>query len=578
MKKLFQSVLGKNLVFSIMTVIAVGLATGILSYIVQKNITEQLLWDRAKSIAVLWNSTLDLELIEKAKNDTDLESSTQKEMIEDLNRLSELEPNIAQAYIYDAKYANEEKEMKMVAVPQNIIDAGLKPGDLYANSKSSNIAFEKVLTTKKLTFLDIYKDKFGTWLTVLVPIQNESGEIIGVFGADLDATIMDDVRNDFIITVSVGIVIMLILISIIQFFGIRRMLAPVKVIMQGIEEVSNGNLTAEIKVKSKDEFGQLGQNFNKMNERLNSLIRDASHVAEQVNTTTKEFIYISQQTVEAASQLGVSLDEVSESMAEQSNTTEESARSMEEMAQGIQRAAESTAVVSEKSTDTLSETKNGKEFIESAINQISSIKKAVEESSGIIQVLGSRSKEIGDIVSVISSIADQTNLLALNAAIEAARAGEAGKGFAVVADEVRKLAEQSQGSATQIISLISSTQEDTNKAVEAMRKGTSEVETGVELINQIGVIINKIVSSTQQVTEEIQEISAVFEELSASTEEVNSSVDEISQVAKETLASFTGFRQNSKSQIESMKSLKETSQSLATMAEDLGIKLKSFTV
>lgn len=578
MKRLFGSILAKSLVFSIVTVVVVGLCTGLIAYYVQKTIVDEMLLERAKGIASIWNHSIDPEEIANVSNSTELDNPVQKKLIEELNTLTQLEPSIAQGYLFDKEYANDKKEVRMLAVPQNIIDAGLKPGDLQKNPPSLNQAYEKVLNTGKMAYTDIYKDEFGTWLTVMVPVKSNSGDIIAVFGSDMDASIIHSVKQRFLITVSVGIAILLLLVAVIQYVVMKKMLSPIKKITKGIQDITNGNLTTEIEINTKDEFGRLSLDFNKMVSNLNSIIKDVNSVSVHVMTTTDEFKLLSEQTIIASNELRENFAQVSANMEEQARSTEESARSMEEMSTGIQKAVESSTVVSEKSNDTLLETKNGKVFIESAIDQIINIKIAVEESASLVEALGSRSKEIGKIVSVISSIADQTNLLALNAAIEAARAGEAGKGFAVVADEVRKLAEQSQSSATQIIALISATQQDTSKAVEAMQKGTAEVQIGVDLIHQIGEIINKIVSSTELVTHEIQEVSAIFEELSASTEEVNASVDNISSVAQKTTITFRELGKSSDNQKNFMRTLLEASQTLSQMTKELDEKLKSFTI
>ncbi len=157
----------------------------------------------------------------------------------------------------------------------------------------------------------------------------------------------------------------------------------------------------------------------------------------------------------------------------------------------------------------------------------------VKKSAENIEKLGESSKQIGEIISVIDDIADQTNLLALNAAIEAARAGEQGRGFAVVADEVRKLAERTTEATKQIASMIKGIQEETTEAVKAMNKGNQEVTSGIDLADKAGESLEEILSSTTEVMDMVNQIAAASEEQSATSEQISKNVQSISKVTSE---------------------------------------------
>ena len=201
---------------------------------------------------------------------------------------------------------------------------------------------------------------------------------------------------------------------------------------------------------------------------------------------------------------------------------------------------------------------------------------SVDDTAKVIQKLEERSKEIGQIIEVITGISDQTNLLALNAAIEAARAGEHGKGFAVVADEVKNLAEQSKESADKIANLIQQIQHDTTHAVEMMGKGTADVAEGISVVQVTGEGFKRIQQSIDQVTSQIQEISAVSEEMSASVEQVHASVDQVAQIVKEASTNTENIAAASEEQLASMEEITASSNSLSKMAEDLLAQMKQF--
>lgn len=572
-----HTLLGKNLVFSIIIVILVGLSTAVTSYFIQDKILNKEIYNRTAGIAKLWNSQFDLEDVKSALSDSDLQSEIQQQFTSNLNHLTELEPDVGQGYILDNEYANNNKDLRIIAAPQHIIDAGFPPGSEYANPILLD-AYEKALTTKKIANTEIYSDEFGTWQSVLLPVLDKSDEVIAVFGVDLNAGITEELRKEFLITLSIGMLISLLVVITLQFFGLKRMLAPIKDIEQAINEVSQGNLTATIKITSKDEFGMLGNHFNRMTESLSNLVASVYKVNSNVKESSNEFLRIASETYESSNRFNFSIGEVAVSLEEQTRSSQESARAMEEMAIGIQKAAESATTVSQKSETTLDQTIKGNEYIQVATQQMNLISSTVGESAMVIKKLGDRSKEIGEIISVISGIAEQTNLLALNAAIEAARAGEHGKGFAVVANEVRQLAEQSKSATTRIGELIIQTQKDTNQAVEVMEKGTSEVVKGEQAIKNVDDIIKQIVSSTELVSGEIQESSAIFEEMSASSEQINASVDEIATVASKSLAVFKELTEETEKQLNSMMLMEESSRDIAEKAIELENKLKSFTI
>jgi methyl-accepting chemotaxis protein len=167
----------------------------------------------------------------------------------------------------------------------------------------------------------------------------------------------------------------------------------------------------------------------------------------------------------------------------------------------------------------------------------------VDDLAKLMMSLGDGSKQIGEIVSVIKDIADQTNLLALNAAIEAARAGEQGRGFAVVADEVRKLAEKTAHSTSEIGNMIKAIQDETDKAVVSMEEGTKKVAVGVDLANQAGDSLHKIVESVQNLQGMVQQIASATDEMSTVSEQISNDIEVIADVSKETSASSTQISQ-----------------------------------
>lgn len=256
--------------------------------------------------------------------------------------------------------------------------------------------------------------------------------------------------------------------------------------------------------------------------------------------------------------------------------TEETAAAMEETATGIQQIADSANTAAESSIAASLASERGDKVVQQVISQMELINGSVEQIGKTINGLHVNTNKISDIVSLITAIADQTNLLALNAAIEAARAGEHGKGFAVVADEVRRLAEQSSQSATEIYNLISTIQSDSNASIVVMEKGKADVKAGMEYTDEVGEIFKEILTSSEEVASQIREISAASQQISASSEEVAASVNNIKQSAELSSEFSSNVSKATQEQLTTMQEVKEASSSLGITAQELQALVAKF--
>ncbi|WP_419095556.1 methyl-accepting chemotaxis protein [Alkalihalobacterium alkalicellulosilyticum] len=236
-----------------------------------------------------------------------------------------------------------------------------------------------------------------------------------------------------------------------------------------------------------------------------------------------------------------------------------------------------TQTVTNAETSTLV-AKKGEQAIIEAIQQTEEMKKTVQSASQSVATLGKQSQEIGSIITIITNIAEQTNLLALNAAIEAARAGEHGKGFAVVADEVRKLAEQSSHSSKQITDLISNIQEETTMSVQLMDENLVAVERQVTLIGKGGESLKSIVKQAEETELDAKATTEIFERLRANTIKVLEATQEVSSIIEETAASAQEVAAGAEEQAATVEEITASTTELVKMAEKLNDEVKKFTV
>jgi methyl-accepting chemotaxis protein len=292
--------------------------------------------------------------------------------------------------------------------------------------------------------------------------------------------------------------------------------APIEETTTVMSIFATGDLTTRIMAEYKGDFAKLKNDINQFADSLSDLIIKITDSVQNTASAAHEISSTAESLAAASQEQSAQADEVANAVEAMSRTITENAMS-----------ASRTAEVATKNSTMASE--SGK-VVELTVKKMKDIAAVVKNSATNIEQLGESSKQIGEIISVIDDIADQTNLLALNAAIEAARAGEQGRGFAVVADEVRKLAERTTEATKQIAKMIKGIQSETEQAVVAMNKGTIEVQSGIELADKAGDSLKQILSSTHEVLDMVNQIAAASEEQSATSEQISKNVIAISKV------------------------------------------------
>ncbi|WP_029100940.1 methyl-accepting chemotaxis protein [Brevibacillus thermoruber] len=354
---------------------------------------------------------------------------------------------------------------------------------------------------------------------------------------------------------------------------LNRVNAQLRAIAEG-----EGDLTRELTVASRDEIGMLGQSFNRMLRNLREIILQVRSHAEQVAASAEELNASSEQTSQAAKQIAETVQGVVLGTDKQVQGVEEGSREVQEMAAGIRQISSRAERVTAAAVDTSELATNGNRTIQEAVARMNGMSETIDHLSRLVRGLGERSRQIGQIVDAITDIAGQTNLLALNAAIEAARAGEHGRGFAVVADEVRKLAEQASASAGQITQLVGTIQSEIEEAVVSMQRGTEEVAAGMAGVSEAGEAFARIRAAVLDVTGQIQEVSAASRSLTASTEKVAQAMREIAGVTETTAARTLDVSAATEEQLASMEEIHASAASLAGLAEELEKLMGRFKV
>lgn len=359
------------------------------------------------------------------------------------------------------------------------------------------------------------------------PMENwETGDMHGAYHVVMPLSPLAAQQASFITKglmwtlpcIALGVFALILLMR--MFFG-----KPVHALIERIRDIAEGegDLTLRVDASKQDELGHLSRWFNTFLDKVHDII------AEVASST--------QEVASAATQIASSSETMAAGMDEQSGQIQNITAAMSQMSQTVDEVANQSVNAATAADESGRLASEGGGVVRETVDGMQAIRQAVETSAHSVKELGRRGEEIGQIIGVINDIADQTNLLALNAAIEAARAGEHGRGFAVVADEVRKLADRTTTATDEIAGSIRAIQDETTQAVQRMDEGAQSVQYGVEQANQAGDSLQQIVGSAQSVAEMIQSIATAAEEQSSASTEVANNVSQIADVTSQTTES-----------------------------------------
>lgn len=373
------------------------------------------------------------------------------------------------------------------------------------------------------------------------------------------------------------VALVLLVFSIILAFNMK-IGRPLARLVNGAEQFAKGDLSLRIDVASDDEIGILARNLNKMADHLRNVITQVMQLSEQVAASAQQLTAQAEQSSQATNEVATSINEVSQGTDKQVNSLNNAVHLVEQTSVGARQVAANANIAATTSQQTSQMAAAGSESVRQAILQINNVQETITNSAEVVAKLGDRSKEIGQILDTISQIANQTNLLALNAAIEAARAGEQGRGFAVVADEVRKLAEQSQGAAKKIAVLIQGIQDETATAVLAMARGTEEVQIGTQVVHDTENVFQDISVLINQTAEQIKEISEESQQMAQNSQTIAGLVHEMNGISQNNSGQAQSVSAVTEEQAAAMEEIARASMTLTCKAQELHEVVNKFKV
>jgi len=408
-------------------------------------------------------------------------------------------------------------------------------GERAVGTKISEEVAQRVLVEGE-TFFGTANVVGNSYQAAYMPLKSEAGEIVGILyvGAPDASERIQILKNEIYIEILVQALVILLLAFVLIYLFTRPMIARLKKAAQVLEAVAKGDLTAELPDKQvKDEIGQLLGSVGQMLHQLKEVIAKVSDTSQHVSQASQQLVQSTEQTTKAAEQISEEIHQVAAGAELQQSSLDVATTATNEIAVGMQQTATVIQDMTDFAISVNEEANAGQKIVEDTIHQMKVIDETVNQASDVIEQLNAKTMQINSIITIISEIANQTHLLALNASIEAARAGEHGAGFSVVAQEVKKLADQSLTSAEEIRKLIEMVQQEAKHAVTSMKQGAAVAQQGISYVNDSGVVFKQIVGAVGQLSAQSQEISAIVQEVHANTDQMVHVMEQISTVTHE---------------------------------------------
>jgi methyl-accepting chemotaxis protein len=424
---------------------------------------------------------------------------------------------------------------------------------------------------------------YARMIPAVEQVQEHLGEILAAEEAQVEKVTagMEETEKSLIRGLYIASGAAVLLAVVLAFILTRNIVPPLKDLSSLTQAAALGDLTVEVETGEKsrnDEIGELQNSFGIMVSKLNQLVGVLRERAGTVTEASASLLATSEETGRAAEEVATVVGQLAES----SDVTSQEMHELERLAGMLKgdgsAAKENAAATLAASKETMEAAAEGNKLVDQATVQLASVTESVNAATAAIERLLKRSQEIGGIVELIQGIASQTNLLALNAAIEAARAGEQGKGFAVVADEVRKLAEESADAASKITELIADIQNDTSVTMESMSVNAREVEEQTEVMAKTGSALKLILERARITEEQAQSIADIADNLLVLSEKIMDAVASVASATEENAASSEEVAASAQEQNAAVEEVAASANELQRMADELNQIVREFKV
>ncbi|AXR16905.1 MULTISPECIES: methyl-accepting chemotaxis protein [unclassified Bacillus (in: firmicutes)] len=570
MKKYWHklSLLQKNVLLTVLVILTLVGSMGALSFNMFQSSMMSIFERQSFETGDAVLNQLDLEIVKDVAKDPTAQRVKKEKLTEQLDKAIKDMKSVGQTYVTGAKL-NDKAELQIVALDTKLANTvSVKPGEDYEQPTYWMKTYDKVIQTKQAQMTEVYEDELGFWVTILEPVTDENKNIIAIVAADLDASIIPLTKKQFMIQGLLFIIISLTIAITIQIFISRNSLSPLKDLQEGLRKVGEGDLSIKLNERS-DDIGITNIYFNNTIKKFNSIIDKVRQTAEQVSTSSQELSVSTKENSIAFKEIASAITGLNLGAHSHEYVVQKCLGIVQEMESKMKEIKGAAKQVGNALEDMDQHSVEGKDLIKQIMNQMKRIKDTVQDVSSSIYAVEVRSKEIHEILTVITTISNQTNSLALNASTESSCAGEMGEEFSGVADEVRILAERTEASARDIAKLIGETQAEAERAVKSIQKSSKEVESGITLVQSSGAFFEKISESAQSVTNQIKANSNNSSDILKDNQTIVQFVNELSHIANTYVNSSSNVETSMKEQELYVQDIAELANSLNWLSQEL---------
>ncbi|PEA92264.1 methyl-accepting chemotaxis protein [Bacillus cereus] len=570
MKKYWHklSLLQKNVLLTVLVILTLVGSMGALSFNMFQSSMMSIFERQSFETGDAVLNQLDLEIVRDVAKDPTAQRVKKEKLTEQLNKSIKDMKSVGQTYVTGAKL-NEKAELQIVALDTELANTvSVKPGEYYEQPTYWMKTYDKVIQTKQAQMTEVYEDELGFWVTILEPVTDENKNIIAIVAADLEASIIPLTKKNFMIQGLLFIIISLTIAITIQIFISRNSLSPLKDLQEGLRKVGEGDLSIKLNERS-DDIGITNIYFNNTIKKFNKIIDKVRETAEQVSTSSQELSVSTKENSIAFKEIASAITGLNLGAHSHEYVVQKCLGIVQEMESKMKEIKGAAKQVGNALEDMEQHSVEGKDLIKQIVNQMKRIQDTVQDVPSSIYAFEARSKEIHEILTVITTISNQTNSLALNASTESSCAGEMGEEFSGVADEVRILAERTEASARDIAKLIGETQAEAERAVRSIQKSLKEVEVGITLVQSSGAFFEKISESAQSVTNQIKATSNHSSEILTDNQTIVQFINELSHIANTYVNSSSNVETSMKEQELYVQDIAELANSLNWLSQEL---------
>ncbi|MDA2178456.1 methyl-accepting chemotaxis protein [Bacillus cereus] len=562
------SLLQKNVLLTVLVILTLVGSMGLLSFNMFQNSMMSIFERQSFETGDAVLNQLDLEIVRDVAKDPTAQRVKKEKLTVQLDKSIKDMKSVGQTYVTGAKL-NDKAELQIVALDTELANTvSVKPGEYYEQPTYWMKTYDKVMKTKQAQMTEVYEDELGFWVTILEPVTDENKNIIAIVAADLDASIIPLTKKHFMIQGLLFIIISLTIAITIQIFISRNSLSPLKDLQEGLRKVGEGDLSIKLNERS-DDIGITNTYFNNTIKKFNSIIDKVRQTAEQVSTFSQELSVSTKENSIAFKEIASAITGLNLGAHSHEYVVQKCLGIVQEMESKMKEIKAAAKQVGNALEDMEQHSVEGKDLIKQIVNQMKRIQDTVQDVPSSIYVFEARSKEIYEILTVITTISNQTNSLALNASTESSCAGEMGEEFSGVVDEVRILAERTEASARDIAKLIGETQAEAERAVRSIQKSSKEVELGITLVQSSGAFFEKISESAQSVTNQIKATSNHSSDILKDNQIIVQFVNELSHIANTYVNSSSNVETSMKEQELYVQDIAELANSLNWLSQEL---------